>query len=149
VETISQPATSTATLTVLAAPPTPVAEPEPTQVPNSTTNRMAPSQGGASALEVAVPDTEPSPVPTTAKPPEPKDIPVPVVEIPEAEPSPWNPELRAPHDVTPADLGQQIPKPQPAGALVGISGAAVATAGGLIALIRRRRLREQDIEGGS
>ena len=148
VETISQPATSTATLTVLAAPPTPVAEPEPTQVPNSTTNRMAPSQGGASALEVAVPDTEPSPLTTTAKSPETEDIPVPVMEIPEAEPSPWNPELRAPHDVTPADLGEQIPEPQPAGALAGISGAALATAGGLTALIRRRRMREPGIEEG-
>jgi len=150
VETISQPAASTATLTIVAAPPAPAVEPEPepTPVSPSSATPSAPSAGGASTLEVAVPEIEPRPSApaTTTNIPESDDLPVPVAEIPVEEPSPWIPELRVPREVTPVDLGEQIPQPQTAGALLGISGAAVAIGGGLIAVIRRHRMRERDIE---
>ena len=139
VTVVSEQSQTTGTLEVLSPPPPVidvVDDPPPAASPSSGTSVPSPEPEVVATPEVAQPPRTPLP---------PAPVPADTEVVSEAplvdDPSvPVVPLLREPPVAFPSE---RIPEPQAASALLGISAAVVATAGGLFAAIRRRRNREE------
>ena len=146
---LSRASSSTATLSVMAAPPPPVVEeplaapaPPASPAPSAPTSDSPPGE-----VTTAPVPQEPTPVRTPAA----QSFEIPVVLPPVMESTPELPESlsleRVPRSV--GELGSQIPEPLGAGVWLGV-GTGVLAGGGILAALRRRFARtRRTATGGS
>ncbi|MCF8548379.1 MAG: hypothetical protein K9G03_00180 [Pontimonas sp.] len=148
VVTLSRPSTSTATLSILAAPLVPVLEEEPAALTEPTdVSALAPNPGPAPEVGTVVAQPlDPAPAITPVTP----SFEIPEI-LPPREESPPSPLVSPSRERAPrvtSEMGSDIPEPVGAGVWLG-AGTGVLAGGSILAALRRRfaRARNTDVEG--